>query len=95
MKKYFDIITSNDQIYLRNISASNDHHLLQSEAAFGTCRVMCFHPWSDLTLPLMSQAEIRTVIDKWAEINVDLGSQYSWVQVNIILQYTFHFYSVY
>ncbi|ETE58527.1 hypothetical protein L345_15751 [Ophiophagus hannah] len=33
---------------------------------------MCFHPWTDLTLPLMSLAEIRKVIDKWAEIAVDL-----------------------
>ncbi|XP_007443979.1 galactose-1-phosphate uridylyltransferase isoform X2 [Python bivittatus] len=42
---------------------------------------MCFHPWSDLTLPLMSLAEIRRVIDKWAEILVELGASYSWVQI--------------
>ncbi|KAG8131342.1 hypothetical protein E2320_017891 [Naja naja] len=37
-------------------------------------KVMCFHPWTDLTLPLMSLAEIRRVIDKWAEIAVELGA---------------------
>ncbi|XP_053148912.1 galactose-1-phosphate uridylyltransferase isoform X3 [Hemicordylus capensis] len=44
-------------------------------------KVMCFHPWSDLTLPLMSLAEIRTVIDKWMDIAVELGASYSWVQI--------------
>ena len=44
--------------------------------------MMCFHPWSDITLPRMSVAEIRTVVDKWAEINVDLGEKYTWVQVS-------------
>ena len=63
-------------------SAEPDHPLLRSETAQGTCQVMCFHPWSDVTLPLMSISEIRAVIDKWAEINVDLGNKYNWVQVN-------------
>nr|KAG5699546.1 hypothetical protein BaRGS_033742 [Batillaria attramentaria] len=34
---------------------------------------MCFHPWSDMTLPLMEVKAIRSVVDKWAEINKDLG----------------------
>ncbi|KAH0627763.1 hypothetical protein JD844_008075 [Phrynosoma platyrhinos] len=42
---------------------------------------MCFHPWSDLTLSLMSLAEIRSVIDKWTEIAMELGASYSWVQI--------------
>ncbi|XP_009694251.1 PREDICTED: galactose-1-phosphate uridylyltransferase [Cariama cristata] len=42
---------------------------------------MCFHPWSDLTLPLMSLAEIRAVIDAWAELAAELGASYPWVQV--------------
>lgn len=44
-------------------------------------KVMCFHPWSDLTLPLMSLAEIRAVIDAWAELAAELGASYPWVQV--------------
>ncbi|XP_074922917.1 galactose-1-phosphate uridylyltransferase isoform X3 [Chelonoidis abingdonii] len=44
-------------------------------------KVMCFHPWSDLTLPLMSLAEIRAVIDKWVELTVELGASYPWVQI--------------
>lgn len=44
-------------------------------------KVMCFHPWSDLTLPLMSLVEIRAVIDAWAELAAELGASYPWVQV--------------
>ncbi|XP_061172065.1 galactose-1-phosphate uridylyltransferase-like isoform X2 [Saccostrea echinata] len=55
--------------------------LFQSSPAYGTCQVMCFHPRSNLTLPLMSQSEVREVIDKWAEINTDLGKKYTWVQI--------------
>lgn len=44
---------------------------------------MCFHPWSDLTLPLMSLVEIRAVIDKWTELAVELGASYPWVQVSV------------
>ncbi|XP_048734221.1 galactose-1-phosphate uridylyltransferase-like [Ostrea edulis] len=55
--------------------------LFQSAPAYGTCQVMCFHPRSDLTLPLMSQSEVREVINKWAEINTDLGKKHTWVQI--------------
>ncbi|CAJ0917480.1 unnamed protein product [Ranitomeya imitator] len=54
----------------------NEHPLLQARSARGVCQVMCFHPWSDITLPLMSSDEVRAVIDKWAEINTDLGAIY-------------------
>jgi UDPglucose--hexose-1-phosphate uridylyltransferase len=57
------------------------HPLLLSSSAKGTCRVMCFHPRSDLTLPLMEVEDIRKVIDQWAEQITDLGSRYEWVQV--------------
>ena len=46
-------------------------------------KVMCFHPWSDITLPLMQPAEIRKVVDKWAELIEELGQSYPWVQVSI------------
>ncbi|XP_039238583.1 galactose-1-phosphate uridylyltransferase isoform X2 [Pipra filicauda] len=59
----------------------SDHPLFRAAPARGVCKVMCFHPWSDLTLPLMSLAEIRTVIDAWAELATDLGASYPWVQV--------------
>ncbi|XP_027471533.1 galactose-1-phosphate uridylyltransferase isoform X2 [Zalophus californianus] len=59
----------------------SDHPLFQTEAARGACKVMCFHPWSDVTLPLMSVPEIRTVIDAWAAVTEELGARYPWVQI--------------
>lgn len=55
--------------------------LSHSYARFLCSKVMCFHPWSDLTLPLMSLPEIRAVIDTWAELATELGASYPWVQV--------------
>lgn len=42
---------------------SNDP-LFQMGPANGTCRVMCFHPKSNKTLPIMTPKEIRNVIDE-------------------------------
>ncbi|TRY88032.1 hypothetical protein DNTS_026623 [Danionella cerebrum] len=60
---------------------SNHHPLFQCKAARGICKVMCFHPWSDITLPLMQPLEISQVIDKWADLITELGTTYTWVQV--------------
>ncbi|XP_065596107.1 galactose-1-phosphate uridylyltransferase [Cyrtonyx montezumae] len=57
------------------------HPLFRAAAARGVCKVMCFHPHSDLTLPLMSLLEIRAVIDAWAELEEELGASYPWVQI--------------
>lgn len=40
-----------------------EDELFTMAAARGVCRVMCFHPKSNITLPLMSHAEILAVID--------------------------------
>lgn len=42
----------------------SDDPLFQMGVANGTCRVMCFHPKSNKTLPVMTAAEIETVIDE-------------------------------
>lgn len=62
---------------------ASDDELFQMSEAQGNCKVMCFHPHSDLTLALMSRDEVRAVIDKWAELDGELGKQYQWVQVCI------------
>ena len=43
---------------------SPDDDLFKFEPARGTCRVMCFHPRSDMTIPRMSLQEIEAVIKK-------------------------------
>ena len=55
--------------------------LLQSEVARGQCRVVCFSPRHDLTLPEMPAEAIRGVIDLWADQTRELGRKWRWVQV--------------
>ena len=64
-------------------AGETDDDLFKTQAAAGTCQVMCFHPHSDVTLPVMTSAEVIAVIDRWAEINKDLGAKYAWVQVRL------------
>lgn len=55
--------------------------LLRSESVSGTCRVICFSPRHDLTLPEMSDAEIEQVVTLWSDQTAELGRAYPWVQV--------------
>jgi UDPglucose--hexose-1-phosphate uridylyltransferase len=55
--------------------------LLRGEAVRGTCRVICFSPRHDLTLPRMATEDIRGVIEIWAAQIAELGQRYRWVQV--------------
>jgi UDPglucose--hexose-1-phosphate uridylyltransferase len=55
--------------------------LLQGEAVSGECRVICFSPRHDWTLPEMPVEAIRGVVDVWAGQTAELGRRYSWVQV--------------
>ena len=56
------------------VDTSNEHDLLCSESESGICRVICFSPRHDLTLPQMSSADIRRVVDLWAEQYLELGA---------------------
>ena len=60
---------------------ASQHPLLQAHLQSGTCRVVCFSPRHDLTLAQMPTAEIRTVVDTWAEQVAELGRRWRWVQV--------------
>jgi UDPglucose--hexose-1-phosphate uridylyltransferase len=62
-------------------SPAPDNLLFQTRSARGACRVICFSPRHDLTLPEMELPDIRRVIDVWAEQVSDLGRQFRWVQV--------------
>lgn len=55
--------------------------LFVTQAAKGTCRVMCFSPKSNITLPLMAVTEIVKVIDEWINQLNELGKTYQWVQI--------------
>lgn len=55
--------------------------LLVTQGVRGTCRVICFSPRHDLTLPEMSVEDIRRVVEVWAEQTSELGKTYEWVQI--------------
>ncbi len=57
------------------------HPLLVAQGVQGTCRVICFSPRHDLTLPQMALEDIRAVVDVWAGQTAELGERYAWVQV--------------
>jgi UDPglucose--hexose-1-phosphate uridylyltransferase len=52
----------------------NSSGLLLAQCERGICRVVCFSERHDLTLAIMTQPEIRKVIDVWAEQYRELGS---------------------
>jgi UDPglucose--hexose-1-phosphate uridylyltransferase len=49
--------------------------LLRAQAEPGTCRVICFSPRHDLSLPEMDVGAIRRVVDVWAEQYAELGAR--------------------
>jgi UDPglucose--hexose-1-phosphate uridylyltransferase len=50
-----------------------NHPLFKLESERGLCRVVCFSPRHDLTLPEMSQAAIEQVVATWTRESVDLS----------------------
>ena len=55
--------------------------LFQTKAVAGTCRVICFSPLHNLTIPEMAVQDIRHVVDLWADQINELGIEYDWVQI--------------
>jgi galactose-1-phosphate uridylyltransferase, family 1 len=52
-----------------------DHPLLTSVSERGLCRVVCFSPRHNLTLPELDNASIENVITTWTEQFVDIGEK--------------------
>jgi UDPglucose--hexose-1-phosphate uridylyltransferase len=54
---------------------ASDHPLLASIPERGLCRVVCFSPRHDLTLPELDNTAIENVIAAWAEQSIELGQK--------------------
>ena len=54
---------------------ASDHSLFATVSERGLCRVVCFSPRHDLTLPELDNASIEKVIATWTEQTVDLGKK--------------------
>jgi UDPglucose--hexose-1-phosphate uridylyltransferase len=52
-----------------------DGDLFVARAESGVCRVICFSPRHDLSLPEMTRVEIRSVVDVWCEEYERLGKR--------------------
>lgn len=63
------------------VSPQRTNRPWQGQTVCGTCRVICFTPRHDLTLPEMELPAIRDVIDAWADQVSEFGRIYRWVQV--------------
>ncbi len=59
------------------------HPLLRAEPETGYCKVVCFSPRHDLTLPDLSVEEVETIISTWTQESEQLGAKtdVSYVQV--------------
>jgi len=53
----------------------NTQDLLVAKGEKGICRVICFSPRHDLTLPQMNLSQIRDVVDLWVDEYTELGSR--------------------
>lgn len=53
----------------------NEENLLVAETEKGKCRVICFSPRHDLTLPEMEIDQLRNVVDLWVDEYRELGSK--------------------
>ena len=53
----------------------NKNNLLVAETETGICRVLCFSPKHNLTISMMEPADIRAVVDCWAEQFQELAAR--------------------
>jgi UDPglucose--hexose-1-phosphate uridylyltransferase len=49
--------------------------LIKAQSEKGICKVICYSPRHDLTMPLMAPEAIRNVVDLWTEQYRELGSR--------------------
>lgn len=76
-------VFSNDFAALQPSTPSylNDDELFRIEAEQGEARVICYSPHHSLTLPELSNEDIKSVIDCWVEQALDLSQKYRHVQI--------------
>jgi UDPglucose--hexose-1-phosphate uridylyltransferase len=54
-------------------SEMDEGGLIVARVERGICRVVCFSPRHDLTIPVMRQDEVRRVVDVWTQQYLELG----------------------
>ncbi|KAG9509155.1 Galactose-1-phosphate uridylyltransferase [Fragariocoptes setiger] len=57
------------------------HSLLKVSKASGRCRVICFTPDPNYTIPMMRVSEVSAIIQAWISQQIELGKMHKWVQI--------------
>lgn len=76
--QYSGVFTfDNDFAALQSVAKGHalDDGLLTARSERGLARVICFSPDHSLTIPRMDVAEIREVVDRWADEYIELGNR--------------------
>ncbi|KAJ1780362.1 galactose-1-phosphate uridyl transferase [Coemansia sp. RSA 2523] len=58
---------------IEQVTRSSSNDLFRVESVCGTCKVVCFSPRHDLTLPELSVEEIIKVVCAWQQVYADLS----------------------
>ena len=75
------IFTMDNGISYFILVVDDGSELFKLSPAFGECKVICYHPRSDLTLAKMSHADVLRVIEAWIGEFTALGQKHTWVQL--------------
>jgi UDPglucose--hexose-1-phosphate uridylyltransferase len=75
----FGALTS--QVTEHSAALNHDNPLFEIEQAAGECRVICFSPKHNKTLPELSVAEINDVVNTWKLNYIELSAQYACVHI--------------
>ncbi len=66
---------------LPDTPAPADDPLFPAQGASGEARVICFSPDHSRTLPELTNAERRVIVDTWADQSAELGARWAHVQL--------------
>ena len=65
----------------KHAPVDNGHSLLRAETASGECRVVCFSPEHNKSLPELPLPALRQVVDTWQCHYLELSARYACVQI--------------
>lgn len=67
----------------QDVAQSNEeqHPLFEANVAQGECRVVCFSPDHNKSLPELTVSEIEAVVDTWQENYIELAKKYACVNI--------------
>ena len=74
----FGALTSQTEVHLAQLETNP---LIEIEQATGECRVICFSPKHNKTLPELPVNEIKDVVDTWKQHYIELSGKYACVHI--------------